>query len=123
MINELPIFLAVVGEFTDAADWSQQVTLGATQTFKCPARQPSNLVDYAWIGKGIKIPLQMNERRAITPNGDLVFLFVTPADVNDINGLGGVQCTMSAANTFYFAGAMKLTVPSGNGQKKGLRVT
>ena len=109
----------MLGEFTEEGkkDWpDQQVTLGTTQTFKCPAHFPSNLVDYAWIGKGIKIQLQMNERRAIKPNGDLVFLFVTLADVNDIKGLGGIQCTMSAANTFYSSGALTLTVPPGNVQ-------
>ena len=108
-----------MGEFTEEGkkDWpDQQVTLGRTQTFKCPAHFPSNLVVYSWTGKDIKIQLQMNERRAIKPNGDLVFLFVTMEDVNDIKGLGGIQCTMLAANTFYSSGALTLTVPPGNVQ-------
>ena len=115
-----------MGEFTEEGKKDrpdQQVTLGTTQTFKCPAHFPSNLVDYTWNGKDIRIPLQMNERRAITPNGDLVILFVTLEDVNDIKRLGGIRCTMSAANTFYSSGALTLTVPSGNVQNNCLRIT
>ena len=114
-IYKSPFFFTVVGEFIDdTADWSQQVTLGTSVTFKCPAHHPSNFVDYFWTGKDIKIQLQMNERRAIKPNGDLVILFVTLEDVNDIKGLGGIQCTMTAANTFYSSGALTLTTPQGN---------
>jgi len=40
-------------------------------------------------------------------------MFVTQEDINEINGLQGIKCTMSAANTFYQSGALTLRKPPG----------
>ena len=106
-----------MGEFTDTTPWAKQVTLGTSQSFTCPARQPSYGVSFTWIGKD-QIKFKRNERRAIAPNGNLFIMYVTRDDVNEINGLGGIRCTMSAANTYYSSGALTLTTPSGNVQNK-----
>ena len=38
-------------------------------------------------------------------------MYVTPEDITRISDLGGIQCTMSGANTFYSSGALTLTTP------------
>lgn len=84
------------------------VDLGSPFSHACPARQPSYGVSYSWEGREM-IQFDRNERRGISPStGDLSIMFVTQEDVDEINGLGGIKCTMSAANTFYSSGALTL---------------
>ena len=40
-------------------------------------------------------------------------MYVTPEDITRIRDLGGIQCTMSGANTIYSSGALTLTTPPG----------
>ena len=97
-----------MGDFTDKATRNLDVTLGTSHDFSCPAHEPSYGISYTWIGKD-QIQFKRNEWRAIAPNGDLFLMFVTQDDVNEINGLGGISCTISAANTYYSSGALTLT--------------
>jgi len=91
----------------------RDVNLGSPYTFACPPHQHSYGVSYTWEGEN-KIQFKRNDRRGISPtNGDLFIMFVTQEDIDEINGLQGIKCTMSAANTFFQSGALTLTKPAG----------
>jgi len=91
----------------------RDVNLGSPFTFACPPHRPSYGASFTWEGKD-KILFKRNERRAISPaTGDLFIMFVTQADIDEIRGLQGIRCTMSAANTFYMSGALTLRKPAG----------
>lgn len=101
-------YFIVVGEFSDESPVEKVVDLGALFSYACPARQPSFGVGFSWVGRDM-IQIERNERRGISPStGDLSIMFVTQEDIDEINELGGIKCTMSAANTFYSSGALTL---------------
>ena len=110
--NKTIHLFSVVGEFIDTSSSTRQVDLGSPQSFPCPAHQPSYGVSFTWIGKD-QIQFKRNDRRGIAPNGDLFIMYVLPEDVLEINGLEGIKCTMSGANTFYSGGSLTLTTPQG----------
>jgi len=105
--------LIVVGEFNNEFPVVKDVNLGKPFNFACPPHKPSYGVSFTWEGKD-KIQFKRNERRGISPiNGDLFIMFVTQEDINEINGIQGIKCTMSGANTFYHSGALTLRKPAG----------
>ena len=82
------------------------VDLGSPFSYACPAHQPSYGAIIAWEGNN-NIQFKRSDTRAIVPfTGDLFIVYVTEKDIDDINGLGGIRCTMYAANTFYSSGAL-----------------
>ena len=113
-VDILPhFFLIVVGEFNNQFPVVRDVNLGSPFNFACPSHKPSYGVSFTWEGKG-KIRFKRNERRGISPdNGDLFIMFVTQDDIDEINGIQGIKCTMSAANTFWQSGALTLRKPAG----------
>ena len=91
----------------------KNVNLGSPFTFACPPHALSYGVSFTWEGEN-KIQFKRNERRGISPtNGDLFIMFVTQEDIDEINGLQGIKCTMSAANTYFSSGALTLAKPAG----------
>ena len=101
-------YVIVVGEFPDETPVEKVVDLGSPFSYACPAHQPSYGISFSWQGRDM-IQLERTERRGIWPStGDLFIMFVTEEDIDEINGLGGIKCTMSAANTFYSSGALTL---------------
>ena len=98
----------VVGKFTDKTSKHVTVKLGDTLIFDCPAHQPSYGVSYSWEGNDYSSQFKRNERRAISQNGKLFIMNVTEADVDEINGEGGIKCKMSAANRFATSGRLAL---------------
>ena len=101
-------YFIVVGEFSDETSVEKVVDLGSPFSYACPARQPSFGVSFSWVGRNM-IQVERNERLGISPStGDLSIMFVTQEDIDEINGLDGIKCTMSAANTFYSSGALTL---------------
>ena len=111
------IFSAAVGQFNDQLTITRQVQLGRPFKFDCPPHGPSSLVSFTWMSaskKKLNIQFPRSKRVAIDPsNGALHIMYVTPEDITHITDLGGIQCTMSGANTFYSSGALTLTTQPG----------
>ena len=106
-------FLIVVGEFNSGVPVVNDVNLGSPFSFACPPHRPSYGVEFTWEGEN-KIRFKRNERRAISPvTGDLFIMFVTQEDIDEISSLLGIKCTISAANTYYYSGALTLRKPAG----------
>lgn len=108
MIHCKFLVFVVVGDFTDKADVEKVVDLGSPFSYACPAHLPSYGASIVWEGNN-NIQFKRSDTRAIVPStGDLFILYVTEKDIDDINGLGGISCTMYAANTFYSSGSLTL---------------
>ena len=113
-------FSAAVGQFNNEAPITRQVQLGRPFNFSCPPHGPSYGVSFTWTSKKeLNIPCNSHpfarsERVAIDPsNGNLHIMYVTPQDITHIRDLGGIQCKISGANTFYSSGPLTLTTQQG----------
>ncbi|XP_068715034.1 hemicentin-1-like [Montipora foliosa] len=113
--RKLRVAVTAVGQFNDYSSITRQVQLGRPFEFDCPPHGPSSLVSFTWTSKKeLNIQFPRSERVAIDPsNGALHIMYVTPEDITHIRDLGGIQCTMSGANTFFRSGALTLTTPPG----------
>ncbi|XP_068714977.1 fibronectin type III domain-containing protein-like [Montipora foliosa] len=115
--RKLRVAVTAVGQFNDELAITRQVQLGRPFEFDCPPHGPSSLVSFTWKSaskKELNIQFPRSERVAIDPsNGALHIIYVTPEDITHIKDLGGIQCTMSGANTFFSSGALTLTTPPG----------
>lgn len=102
------ICFTVIGEFADQTPVEELVDLGLPFSFACPAHGQSYGASYSWEGRNM-IQFNRNQRRGITPSsGKLFIAFVTQEDIDEIATLGGIRCTVSAANTFYSSGVLTL---------------
>ncbi|XP_068715039.1 fibronectin type III domain-containing protein-like isoform X4 [Montipora foliosa] len=110
--RKLRVAVTAVGQFNDELPIYVLVNLGQPFDFDCPPHGPSSGVSFTWTSaskKKFKIPFARSERVAIDPsNGALHIMYITPEDIARISDLGGIQCTMSGANTFYSSGALTL---------------
>lgn len=115
--RKLRVAVTAVGQFNDELPITRQVQLGTPFEFDCPPHGPSSLVSFTWTSaskKELNIQFSRSERVAIDPsNGALHIMYVTPEDITHIRDLGGIQCTMSGANTFFSSGALTLTTQPG----------
>lgn len=106
--RKIKVAVTVIGQFADQTPMEKRVDLGSPFSLACPAHGHSYGASYSWEGKNM-IQFERNERRGISPStGKLFIAFVTQEDIDDIAGLGGIRCTISAANTFYSSGALTL---------------
>lgn len=102
------ICLIVIGEFADQTPVEELVDLGLPFSFACPAHGQRYGASYSWEGQNM-IQFSRNQRRGIIPSsGKLLIAFVTQEDIDQIATLGGIRCTVSAANTFYSSGVLTL---------------
>ncbi|XP_068759668.1 fibronectin type III domain-containing protein-like [Montipora capricornis] len=115
--RKLRVAVTAVGQFNDELPITREVRIGRPFEFDCPPHGPSSGVSFTWTSaskKELNIPFPRSERVAIDPsNGTLHIMYVTPEDITRIRDLGGIQCTMSGANTIYSSGALTLTTPPG----------
>ena len=100
--------LIVIGEFAAQTPVEELVDLGLPFSFACPAHGQRYGATYSWEGQNM-IQFSRNQRRGIIPSsGKLLIAFVTQEDIDQIATLGGIRCTVSAANTFYSSGVLTL---------------
>ncbi|XP_068759670.1 fibronectin type III domain-containing protein-like [Montipora capricornis] len=118
--RKLSVAVTAVGQFNNEAPITRQVQLGRPFNFSCPPHGPSYGVSFTWTSKKeLNIPCNSHpfarsERIAIDPsNGNLHIMYVTPQDITHIRDLGGIQCKISGANTFYSSGPLTLTTQQG----------
>jgi len=88
------------------------VDLGQNFSYYCPQHSPSFGISYSWKEKVSERDIQFkrNDRRAITPTGQLLIMYVTQQDLDDFEEYDskGIRCFMTAANRFESSGLLKL---------------
>ena len=86
--------------------------LGEEFSYDCPQHSSSFGVSYSWRGKinAVDIMFKRNDRRAISPTGQIVIMYVTQKDFDDFADYDsqGIRCFMTGANRFEISGVLKL---------------
>lgn len=101
-------FFIVVGRFNNKKDVVKKVDLGKPFQFECPQHSPGFGAVYSWVGKLASIALSRNKRRGISPKGTLFITHVTQKDIDEIDGLQGIECRMTAGNSYDNSATLKL---------------
>ena len=88
------------------------VDLGKEISFDCPQHSASYGVSYSWQAKinTVDIQFKRNDRRAISPTGQLLIMYVTQQDIDDFAEYDsqGIRCLLTGANRFESSGLLKL---------------
>lgn len=101
----------VVGEFPknqEHRDVVKKVDLGKPFQFECPQHSPGFGAVYSWVGKLEGIAFSRKRRRGISPKGTLYITHVTQEDIDEIDGLQGIECRMTAGNSYDNSASLKL---------------
>ena len=94
----------------------EKVDLGQSFQFRCPQHTVGFGESYNWENKH-RAHFSRDKRRGISPDGTLFITYVTQKDIDDINESGGINCRMSAGNTYANSG--KLELEKNTPQKSG----
>ena len=86
----------------------EKVKLGQPFQFQCPRHTVGFGATYSWRGKLGNIELSRSERRGISPDGTLLITHVTQKDVDEVEGLQGIKCQITAGNLYEDSGNLKL---------------
>ncbi len=108
--NSLPnisLSLLVVGEFFSKEDTTKIVDLGRPFSVRCPPHKSNYGATYNWENP-TGIAFKQDSHRAILPDGELIIMYVTQFDVDEIVGLNGIGCTISGADNVYRSGFLTL---------------
>ena len=103
LIGPVTFVLAAIGYFDDCPDKTIDVTLGRPTTLVCPPRNADGFgAVYQWrkFFSGAQVTFDPNDRRVMTPEGNMYIINVTSEDVQSIRLVGGFQCRISAANVY-----------------------
>ena len=98
---------SAIGNFIDIATINQKVNLGQPFSFQCPDHNPNYGATYSWVGDR-NIQFLRNKRRGVSPDGSLLFSFVTKKDISEISDSNGIRCKISGANSFRESGTLWL---------------
>ena len=93
--------------FLNQAADTKTVDLGQPLQIPCPPHGYSPLAIYTWQSEKTEI-FPKDAHIAITPDGELVIMYVTAKDIDDIDQLKGIACTITGANTYYQGGLVTL---------------
>ena len=103
MPNADTYWFAAIYPFKPHGDTVVQVTRGKPVTLTCPSRKEEGFgAQYSWlktVGENSQV-FQANERRAITPEGNMHIMYVTEDDIKFIQNLNGIQCRVLAAGSY-----------------------
>ena len=98
----------MVGKFKEKEDsppLEREVTIGKPMTVHCPEHRYSYGQYYSWgskeSGGSNSISLSETRNRFTTPNGTLVFTWLSADNVKLVNTFDGVSCKMEGGNTIY----------------------
>ena len=86
----------------------EKVDLGQSLQFQCPQHTAGFGATYSWLGNLESIAFGRDKRRGISPKGTLFITHVTQEDIDEIEGLQGIECRMSAGNSYDNSGTLKL---------------
>ena len=106
-LQVIPLLFPDIKPFESQAAETITVDLGQSLRIPCPAHGTSYGAVYTWSGDQ-NIDFPRNARRAISPVGELFIMFVTDDDINLVNQLKGISCTVTGANTIYNSGPITL---------------
>ena len=88
------------------------VDLGKEFSANCPLHSPSFGVSYSWQGKinTVDIQFKRNDRTAISQTGQLLIMYVTQKDLDDLAQYDGqgIRCFMTGANILESSGLLRL---------------
>lgn len=101
------IFSSAIGDFIHKTTIYQKVNLGQPFSFQCPDHNPNYGATYSWVGDR-NIQFLRNRRRGVSPDGNLLFAYVTKKDISEISDSNGIRCKISGANSFRESGTLWL---------------
>ncbi|XP_067024144.1 fibronectin type III domain-containing protein-like isoform X2 [Acropora muricata] len=105
--RKLKVAVTAIGDFIHKTTIYQKVNLGQPFSFQCPDHNPNYGATYSWVGDR-NIQFLRNRRRGVSPDGNLLFAYVTKKDISEISDSNGIRCKISGANSFRESGTLWL---------------
>ncbi|KAL9967620.1 hypothetical protein ACROYT_G025890 [Oculina patagonica] len=106
--RKLQVAVTYVGGFASQVNGRKIIVdLGQSFSVRCPPHKPNYGASYSWENYD-GIPFKRDPHRIVSPDGELLIMYVTQMDVDEIATLKGISCKVQGANTFYLSGLFML---------------